>query len=108
MKYVAGCLFMAVSLIAAAEARLVSQAQNKVDFGRDIQPLLKEYCISCHGPSQQMKGLRLDHRQDAMNIAGRRVIYPGSSAESRLYLLVAGKQPGLQMPPTGALSPAQI
>src|SRR5262249_40895187 len=53
-------------------------------------------------------GLRLDRRRDAMNIGGPRVILPGDSAESRLYLRVAGNQLGLRMPPTGALSADQI
>ena len=41
-----------------------------------------------------------------MGANGARVI-PGNSAESRLYLRVTGRA-GLQMPPTGALSPEQI
>src|ERR1051326_108819 len=43
-----------------------------------------------------------------MNIAGRRVIFPGDSAASRLYLRVSGNALGLQMPPAGALSEKEI
>ena len=32
-----------------------AQAPVKVDFGRDIQPLLREHCVECHGPSQQKR-----------------------------------------------------
>jgi ankyrin repeat protein len=96
---IAACLFAEV---------LTAQTPTGIDFGRDIQPIFKEHCIGCHGPSQQMAGLRLDRRRDAMNIAGRRVIFPGESTSSRLYLRLSGNQLGLQMPPTGALSGDQI
>ena len=46
-----------------------AQGPAKVDFGREIQPLFREHCIECHGPSQQMRGLRLDRRRDALRIA---------------------------------------
>jgi ankyrin repeat protein len=101
-------LALSAALFGTGRLSVLSQPQTKVDFGRDVQPLLREHCVSCHGPSQQMQGLRLDRRRDAMNIAGRRVIYPGSSAESRLYVRIAGNQLGLQMPPTGPLSAGQI
>jgi ankyrin repeat protein len=97
-----------VAVIAVATATARSQAPTMVDFGRDVQPLFRQHCIGCHGPSQQMQGLRLDRRRDAMAIGGSRVIVPGSSEESRLFLRVAGNQLGLQMPPAGALSVDQI
>jgi hypothetical protein len=87
---------------------LGAQVPAKVDFRRDVQPLLKEYCIDCHGPSQQLSGLRLDRRRDAMRGGSISDIGPGNSAGSRLYLKLIGNQFGLRMPPTGALSPEQI
>jgi ankyrin repeat protein len=87
---------------------LGAQAPAKVDFRRDVQPLLKAYCIDCHGPSQQLSGLRLDRRRDAMRGGSISDIGPGNSAGSRLYLKLIGNQFGLRMPPTGALSPEQI
>ncbi len=80
----------------------------KVDFRREVQPLLKQYCIECHGPSQQMHGFRLDRRRDAMRGGTITVITPGNSVGSRLYLKLIGSQYGPQMPPTGSLSPEQI
>jgi Planctomycete cytochrome C len=91
-----------------AAVALAAQTPAKLDFGRNIQPIFRDYCIGCHGLSQQIAGLRLDRRRDAMNIGGRRVIFPGDSAASRLYLRLIGNQLGLQMPPTGALSADQI
>jgi len=84
------------------------QGQAKVDFGRDVQPILSQYCIGCHGPSQQMNNFRLDRRRDAMRGGTIAVIAPGNSAGSRFYLKLIGNQYGTQMPPTGPLSQEQI
>ena len=65
----------------------------------------------CHGPTQQMNGFRLDQRRYVMpNRLGANgaAVAPGNSAESRLYLKLAGNQNGPQMPPAGSLPPEQI
>src|SRR5579883_3544181 len=41
-------------------------APAKVDFSRDIEPLLHSRCQMCHGPQQQMSGLRLDQKDAAL------------------------------------------
>jgi ankyrin repeat protein len=84
-----------------------AQTPAKTEFGRDIQPLLRQNCIGCHGPSQQMNGLRLDRKSSVFKTGARRVV-PGSSENSFLYHRVAGSDYGLQMPPTGALKPEQV
>ncbi len=84
------------------------QDPAKVDFRRDVQPILKQYCIECHGPSQQMHGFRLDRRRDAMRGGTVQMIKPGQSAISRLYLKLIGSQYGPQMPLTGPLNPEEI
>src|SRR6185503_15484398 len=90
---------------------LLAQAPAKVDFGRDVQPLLREHCVECHGPSQQMRGLRLDRRRDALpnrvGANGARIT-PGNSAGSPLYRRVSGTQSGAQMPPGAPLPPEKI
>lgn len=86
------------------------QAQQpvKVDFGRDVQPILKANCVGCHGPTQQNNGLRLDRRRDAMRGGTLPIITPGSGETSRLFLRLTGPAVGTQMPPTGPLSADQI
>ena len=82
--------------------KLPPPAKVQVDFRRDIQPLLKEKCQSCHGAQQQLSGLRLDTRSAAL--AGGNsgvVVKPGNSQESRLIHLVAGLNKELRMPMTG-------
>jgi hypothetical protein len=75
-----------------------------VDFARDIEPLLRARCQLCHGPQQQMKGLRLDQKGSAMQ-----VVEPGHSAGSKLIRMVAGLEGKTVMPPMGArLTAAEI
>ena len=63
----------------------------KVDYLKDIQPILEKNCFSCHGASVQMSGLRLDSREGflAGGTTGK-IIVPGAAADSSLYKRVAG------------------
>ena len=80
-------------------------AQTKaVDFNRDVQPILTTRCSGCHGPQQQMKGLRVDQADALLN-----VVVPGDSGASKLIQRVSSTQKGFGMPPVGApLTPAEI
>ena len=79
-----------------------------VDFVRDVQPILRDNCYSCHGPERQSNGLRLDRRRSAMLGGTGTAIGPGSSQSSRLYLRLIGSEFGEQMPKEGHLTKAQI
>src|SRR5215472_9078701 len=84
-------------------------AQTKVDFIRDVRPILAQKCFSCHGEAVQQAGLRLDRRQQALRGGDYGpVIVPGKSAESKLIRRVVNGDGGLQMPPTGPLSEEEI
>lgn len=78
-------------------------ARGRVDFATEIQPILRQHCIDCHGPKEQKNGLRLDRRKDAMRGGTIAVIGPGNAEGSRLYHRLIGDKFGIQMPPTGAL-----
>ena len=100
---------------AATAAGLPPAAARQVDFSRDIAPIFEQSCVACHGPAQQMNGLRLDSpARAAQGSYSGPVIKPGDSAASKLILLVAGVQaPGLKeglvMPPMGErLSAVQV
>ncbi len=68
-----------------------AEAGTAVDFKRDIGPLLEQKCVACHGPQQQMNGLRLDSRAAALQggYSGP-AVKPGDSAGSKLLQMVAG------------------
>jgi hypothetical protein len=84
-----------LSLSSAAFAQ-----DNKVDFTRDIQPILKASCIKCHSldpkkPKKKGAGeFRLDDK--ALAFKGGRsgpAIIPGNSKDSLLSKLLSGSVP---------------
>jgi len=65
-------------------ARAVSD--DIVDFVKDIQPILQEACLQCHGPDKQKGKFRLDTRE-ALLKGGEdgAVIEPGNPDKSELF-----------------------
>ena len=89
---------------------LALPAQAKVDFNRDIRPIVSNTCFLCHGPDESSRKakLRLDVREDAI---AHGAIVPGKPEESEAYKRVASKDPDDIMPPVElhkALTPQQI
>jgi ankyrin repeat protein len=82
-----------------------AQSAPKVDFAKDVMPILRQNCSGCHGPAQQISGFRVDRKSVVIN---RRGVTPGSSENSFLFQRISGSAYGMQMPPTGALRPEQI
>lgn len=84
------------SLSAAATVR-------KVDFNRDVQPLLSDNCFACHGPdANKVKGkLRLDLRDAALRPAksGKAAVVPGKPEESELVRRLLTSDSDERMPP---------
>jgi ankyrin repeat protein len=101
-------LFVTVS-VAFAATNLPPSANRKIDFEKDVQPILAQKCYSCHGEDVQQSGLRLDKRQNALRGGDYGpVINVGNSAESKLIRRLVNGDGGLQMPPTGALPDEEI
>ena len=92
----------------------VADAEDKVSFSRDIQPILSDYCFKCHGPSEEGRQaeLRLDTREGALAVHdGRATVVPGDLAASELVKRILSTNPDEVMPPPEAkhdLSPQQI
>jgi ankyrin repeat protein/pimeloyl-ACP methyl ester carboxylesterase len=86
----------------------LNDASAKVDFQREVLPIFREHCHSCHGAAQQMGRFRLDRRRDAMRGGSIAVIAPGTSTGSRLYHKITSTKYGTQMPPTGPLAAEKI
>ena len=95
------------TLVFAAPAS--SPAQKKLDFNRDVRPILANHCLRCHGPdsSARKAKLRLDERASAY-----RVVKPGKPQQSELLTRVSSDDDDLRMPPPGSklkkLSPKQV
>lgn len=78
------------------------QVQN-VSFQAEVQPILQQYCVSCHGNSA---GINFDSYDAVMNNIGNnwkeKVVVPGDAENSGLYdVLLERPQFQLQQMPTG-------
>ncbi len=71
-------------------------AEPRVDFHRDIRPILSDNCFQCHGPDEQQRkaDLRLDIRGGAAA-----VVVAGKPDESELFLRITAGSASKRMPP---------
>lgn len=78
--------------------------ETKVDYNREVRPILAKHCFNCHGPDEKTReaGLRLDVRESAVAIgsSGVAAIVPGKPAESELIKRVTSHDPDSVMPPS--------
>jgi mono/diheme cytochrome c family protein len=91
-----------LTLCAAALLPAAAAAAERVDYVRDVKPILARHCLACHGPQKQRSGLRLDTAAAARKggNAGPAVV-PGHSARSRLVQAVTRADGVAAMPPKG-------
>jgi hypothetical protein len=85
------------------------RAGEKVDYLRDVKPILSRRCYACHGPLHQKSGLRLDTAQRLQTGGeGGPAVVPGHSDESLVIDAITGSE-GWRMPPEGEpLSDSEI
>tara|TARA_R110002095_G_scaffold207120_1_gene191748 strand:- start:57908 stop:60955 length:3048 start_codon:yes stop_codon:yes gene_type:complete len=93
----------------------VAAAEEKIEFNRDVLPILANHCFMCHGPDSATReaGLRLDQRESATGKAdsGKRTITPGKVPASELIHRITTLDENNRMPPVDgpqALSAKQI
>jgi hypothetical protein len=84
-----------VVLVLLTASFLVGQetAAAKIDFVKDIRPIIEQHCLKCHGPVKE-ENFRIDQRGSAMDY-----IIPGESKSSDIYTLLVSDDPEKQMPP---------
>jgi hypothetical protein len=76
---------------AAARAPTVAQATARVDYTRDIEPLLAKRCGECHNATKRKGGLALDSYGDILD-GGKDgpIVQPGDSAGSMIMTRLRG------------------
>src|SRR5579872_6590978 len=77
-------------------------ADDRVNFTRDVRPILSDACFQCHGPDQTQRkaDLRLDTRDGAFaELNGSVPVVAGKPDASELYLRISSDDPAMQMPP---------
>ncbi len=93
---------------------LAEENVRRIDFDREIRPILSDTCFKCHGPDeeQRVSELRLDQRDGVFsNHEGRSVVAPGDTAASVLHQRITAADPKQRMPPVDSgreLTPRQI
>ena len=85
-------------------------AQDRVDFNRDIKPILSDKCYTCHGPDAGQRqgggtdGLRFDTKEGAFaDLDGHYAIVAGDLEASELIRRVNSDDESEVMPPTDSL-----
>jgi cytochrome c553 len=105
---------MVVAAIGMAPARArgpaAAPAGTRVDFVRDVQPILAASCVRCHDAATADGDLRLETRQGLLTggATGPAVV-PGDGKGSRLYQRLVLNDPRKRMPrKEDPLTPVQI
>ena len=89
---------------------------QKIDFVRQIKPLLERSCVACHSGEKPRSLFRIDGRDAILKggASGAAAIVPGHSEKSPLIAYLSGKAPESEMPPRAvrdrfpALSPDEV
>jgi Planctomycete cytochrome C len=92
-----GPFIFILSLLTVATPAAV-KAAGKLQFNRDIRPILSDKCFHCHGPDSKKReaDLRLDDRQAAIKDGH---ITPGRPEESLILERILTHDPDEVMPP---------
>src|SRR5207244_1350766 len=75
---------------------------QRVDFGRDIRPILSDRCFLCHGPDEANRkvNLRLDTEAGARQVRGNKTpVVPGNPDGSELFRRISAVDSAVRMPP---------
>jgi hypothetical protein len=75
--------------------------ERRVDFSRQIKPLLERSCAACHSGGKARGLFRIDGRVAILKggASGKPAVVPGHSEQSPLIDYVSGNVPDSEMPP---------
>jgi hypothetical protein len=89
-------------MIVASSIAGPTRADEKIDFARDIRPILSDACFLCHGPDdgQRKADLRLDTRDGALGNRDEGAPFvPGKPDDSEAWVRITATDPTMLMPP---------
>jgi len=92
-----GLVCLAVCAVLLFQTRAPA-GERKLEYNRDIRPILAETCFACHGPDSAARkaGLRLDQRDAAIEMSA---ILPGMPSDSEMIRRILSEDPEEVMPP---------
>src|SRR4051794_29946148 len=104
IRNVLNVVFLLLCVLGVSVVKL--SAQQKTTYDQPLLPLLKDKCVSCHGPDKSRGGLDVSTYGKLMEGGSSGpVVKPGAAEASRLFLLVAHKEEPA-MPPKSEPIPA--
>lgn len=92
----------------------LSLAADRVDYDRQVLPILSDNCYKCHGPDEGARKahLRLDTKEGAFSVKdGKAILVAGKTDRSELIRRISSTDPDVHMPPATShrkLTAAQI
>ncbi len=91
--YLLSSLCLCVSVVSSSV-----RAADKIEYNRDVRPILSENCFACHGPDSASRkaDLRLDRRDDAIKAEA---VVPAEPDKSALVERIFSADRGQVMPP---------
>jgi hypothetical protein len=100
---------MAFLLVAFVLLFSACSRKPKVDFSRDIRPILNQNCLSCHGGVRQKGNVSFLFREEALGKgkSGKPAIVAGNPDASELIRRVTSSDPELRMPYHGPVLNAE-
>jgi formylglycine-generating enzyme required for sulfatase activity len=78
-----------------------AQPGGRIDFARDVAPLLEQHCVRCHHAGTASSNLQMTSRRELIR---DRTVVPGKPDESLFYQVIAGGS----MPPGRRFDAAQV
>src|SRR5437764_13905395 len=83
-------------------------ATEPPSYARQVRPFVAKYCLECHSADKSKGGLNLETHQTLLRGGDNGpVIAPGKPEESRLVLMVEGKDKRVMPPKTAKQPPAE-
>lgn len=101
IRFGTGCMSFMALLLGLVVALPPADAE-KLQFDRDILPILSDKCFACHGPDPAVRqaNLRLDTKEGAFSApSGYPIIVPGEPENSELVLRITHENIDQRMPP---------
>ena len=97
-------------LVLAGAFHAGANETEEIDFKTQIEPILRNSCLDCHGPDEQESEFRVDRLANLLSggNSGEPAVVAGKPQASYLLKLIRHEQPGLEMPPDGRLTASEV
>ncbi|MBA2115554.1 PSD1 and planctomycete cytochrome C domain-containing protein [Bremerella alba] len=102
LRYFGRKLIESLGLLTVLVISGICQAEEKIDFRSQVQPILSDRCFHCHGPDakNQESAFRLDNQENLLaDLGGYAAVVPGDLEASELHARIQSDDEFSKMPP---------